>query len=193
VLTKALRARIDARAMGEHDVQKEGLLAALSARAGEISREQLDAERERLIGYQKADDARRGGDISPFLTWIAVYARDIENESDASAALAALSRLGGPVPEYVRSVQYIPQLGATYAFAGRGTDAIPLLKRVQRSCSELHDVITHTHGWYALGLAREQAGDTAGACVAYQKVLDRWGVPKPPSITADGARRRMRR
>ena len=41
-------------------------------------------------------------------------------------------------------------------------------------------------------MARESAGDPAGACLAYQRVLDRWGSATPRSTTADLARARMR-
>jgi eukaryotic-like serine/threonine-protein kinase len=53
--------------------------------------------------------------------------------------------------------------------------------------------IDHVHGIFALGEAREHAGDVAGARAAYEEVLRRWGKAKPRSVTADKARARLAR
>jgi serine/threonine-protein kinase len=59
-------------------------------------------------------------------------------------------------------------------------------------CRALEFPVEHTqaHAW--LGQAREAKGDKAGACAAYQGVLERWGRAKPRSVTAEMATKRAK-
>jgi serine/threonine-protein kinase len=190
-LAKMVRAKLASSGMGEPDVPVEGKLATLFRRAGGMTRDQLHIEQQRLIGYQNEADEHRGGKTDPFRTWGWIYAGDIEDEGDAADALAALTKAGGVDPKFSNNPFFSQGLGAMYAFAGHGAEAIPYLEKAGASCYQLDEVMDLTHDSYALGVAREQTGDLPGARAAYQRVLDRWGGAKPRSVTADKARTRL--
>jgi eukaryotic-like serine/threonine-protein kinase len=58
------------------------------------------------------------------------------------------------------------------------------------ACHPLVDPFAFVRAGLALGQELEAKGDKAGACGAYQKVLERWGQAKPRSVTAEKARQR---
>jgi serine/threonine-protein kinase len=89
-------------------------------------------------------------------------------------------------------------VGHVLLLAGRAREALPWLEAAAHACQPMVTESENSYtAWivpaaYELGLAREAAGDRAGACAAYEQVLDRWGEAVPRSTTADAARRRMR-
>ncbi|MEP7122851.1 MAG: protein kinase [Byssovorax sp.] len=96
------------------------------------------------------------------------------------------------LPAFRPKTLAVADVGHALLLAGRTAEAIPRLEEATRSCRALEHPVLHTraHDW--LGTAREAIGDRAGACAAYQVVLDRWGAARPRSITADHARERSR-
>ncbi|WP_394835934.1 protein kinase [Pendulispora rubella] len=78
--------------------------------------------------------------------------------------------------------------GRIALMAGQPNVAVELLEASTRRCRDLGRPFVYTQGKLWLGLAKERAGDKAGACEAYGVVLQRWGNAKPRSKTADEAR-----
>ncbi|WP_394844237.1 protein kinase [Pendulispora brunnea] len=80
--------------------------------------------------------------------------------------------------------------GRVAMMAGEYKQAIALLEPATKSCDSLEEPFTTTRAHLWLGQAKEEAGDTPGACAAYGEVLRRWADAKPRSITAEVAKRR---
>jgi eukaryotic-like serine/threonine-protein kinase len=113
----------------------------------------------------------------------------LETPEEANEALSALSALPRWATDPAKLNSF--SLGEMYMLAGRTDDALPFLRREERSCYAL-GTLTHNRNSYYLGLALEQKGDKSGACNAYAAVLKRWGHAKPRSVTAEKARDRAR-
>jgi hypothetical protein len=83
--------------------------------------------------------------------------------------------------------------GKVLYLAGRAAEAIPRLRAGVADCRVLWHPFAHVESAFFLGRALEDGGDKAGACVAYARVLDRWGSATPRSRTASAARQRSSR
>jgi predicted Zn-dependent protease len=187
-LLSALRSRRIASGIGEYNFPAESAIAIFSMRAGLLTRNQWRAERQRLVALQAEADTRRGGTEDPLEVWGNAYWVAPESADEAADALENLPRLGGVGETLVAGNKFPRQFGMTYAFAGRGAEAIPLLDRLTRDCRQYSSGMWFPVYWHALALAKEQTGDLAGAKVAYDRVLASWGNAKPRSVTADKAR-----
>jgi hypothetical protein len=53
-------------------------------------------------------------------------------------------------------------------------------------------VFSRVHARFDLAEALAQKGDVKGACERLGKVVDQWGTAKPPSVTAEKAKARMK-
>jgi eukaryotic-like serine/threonine-protein kinase len=150
---------------------------------GKISKEQFESLRKRwLTASVEGDDAPVGA------SWVFAYAAPAETEADARSALVALPP--DTDLERARFFNVDAHVGKVYLLAGRQDEAVRWLQRSAASCWVLRDVLAHTRGLLFLGQALEAKGDTAGACAAYGRVVDRWGNAKPRSITAEKAKAR---
>jgi hypothetical protein len=118
----------------------------------------------------------------------------VQNRAQAEAAVAVMPPsvldgislgLGRPPIPGTRAFA-----GRALLLAGRAKDAAPLLQADARACQRFVDPYLNTRAHLWLGDALRETGDMAGACRAYREVIDRWGASKPPSFTADEARKR---
>jgi tetratricopeptide (TPR) repeat protein len=80
-------------------------------------------------------------------------------------------------------------LGTVLLRAGRAAEAVPFLERAAHRCDGFLAPVAQVRATAQLGRALEVTGDRAGACAAYQRVLDRWGATAR-SVTARDARLR---
>jgi serine/threonine-protein kinase len=151
---------------------------------GKITKEQLESFRNRwLTAAVEGDDAPVGA------SWVYAYAAPAETEADARSALDALP----PDTDLERARFFFSvdaYVGKVYLLAGRPDEALRWLQRSAASCVAPRNVLAHTRALFFLGQALEAKGDAAGACVAYGRVVDRWGNAKPRSITAEKAKAR---
>jgi tetratricopeptide (TPR) repeat protein len=126
--------------------------------------------------------------------WVTYYATPATTRAEAEAALG---RRGDfvPVPDFP-SARDSGAVGHVLLLAGRGGEALRWLELAAHTCQPVVRETSNSyvpailHAAYELGLARESTGDKAGACVAYQQVLDRWGKAVPRSTLAEAARGR---
>ena len=147
------------------------------------------AEEQRLLRKEWIDEySETSGDVSVDV-WLGAFA------IPASTAEAAREALGAMPPDATAKrvrlsyEQYdLGALGKTLLLAGRVDEALPFVELAAASCGALNAPIDHTMALYRLGLAREAKKDTSGACVAYARVLERWGKARPRSVTAERAR-----
>jgi serine/threonine-protein kinase len=123
--------------------------------------------------------------------WIHLYASSVDSADDARAAMAALPRFQ-PLPPYKPQVPADAYIGKALFLGGRTEEAMPYLERGAKACYAMRFPIVHTQAQYWLARARESKGDVAGACAAYDKVIERWGAAKPRSLTAEKSRDRQR-
>lgn len=133
-------------------------------------------------------EAWRGRGLTPDARelWARSHAGPARGAEDARAALAALSPLGPP-RRFV--VGRLPGVDAArvYLLAGRAEEAIPLLREATASCLATSEPVRFVQAHALLGRALEALGDTAGACAAYDAVMERWGKARPRSVTAEEA------
>jgi hypothetical protein len=160
-------------------------LWAFERRAGLISPQELAQRRDAWIRAWRPKTA-------PFyrgFLWLQAYAETVETPDEARAALEVLPEFGG-VPPFRRYTGV--SVGRVYWLAGRTDEAIPLLEAEAHACAGVRWPVEHVLASYVLGRALEDKGDVTGACAAFRAVLERWGHPKPRSVTAEDARRRFR-
>ncbi len=166
----------DELAIGEDPVPV--MLASL-VRAGALSQADFERQREAwTVGWEKR--------TSPFFRsylWFQEYGVTVETRAEAEQALLALPRFA-PLPRAHRGTMALAQLGETQFLAGHADDARSLLESGAKVCRSLEEPIAHTRAQLFLALAREQAGDRAGACAAYGVVLERWGAAKSSRTAA---------
>jgi serine/threonine-protein kinase len=152
---------------------------------GRVSKEQFEAYRKRwLTASVEGDDAPAGA------SWVHAYAGPAETEAEARDALDAL-----PPDTDLERARYFnvdAQIGKVYLLAGRRDEALRWLERSAAGCLGFRDVLSHTRALLLLGQALEAEGDGARACLAYARVVDRWGNAKPRSVTAEKAKERLR-
>ena len=101
----------------------------------------------------------------------------------------------GPVallPSFTSGSKSTESLARTGQALEAELEALPALTRAATSCYALRFPVEQMRAVRDLGVAREATGDRAGACEAWQRVLDRWGRATPRSVTAEDARARMR-
>ena len=155
---------------------------------GKLSAQEASERREAWLRAWAA----RAIPFSQRYLWLHAHAALVDDEDDAREALATLPQ-GGIPPFYPLS--YPPPdagLGKMYLLLGRASEALPYLRRAAEGCNGLEGPLTFVRAAIPLGQALEKTDDRAGACRAYQSVLDRWGKAKPRSVTAEEARRRSK-
>ncbi len=118
--------------------------------------------------------------------WVYAYALPAETPEEAREAVAALPKYA-PLPSFLPQSLGVAHIGEAYLRAGRVDDALPYLKKGAASCAALYRPSVHTRVHLSLGDALAAKGDKAGACVAYQVVVDRWGRDHR-SVSAQSAR-----
>jgi serine/threonine-protein kinase len=158
-------------------------LLAVGRRVGWLRPADFEARRK---AWADAWAARVPKEFLPFV-WLQGYADIAENADDAARALQELPTYGPP-PEYTYFVLGDASLGATYFLAGEIDDALPRLRRAERSCRAVEAPFAHTRANLWLGRALASIGARDEACTAYAVVLARWGSARPRSMTADAAR-----
>jgi len=165
----------------------------LSAFIAHLAPGDFEAKRRALADAWLSVGAYRG------MVWVYAFAAPASTPEEARAALDAMPAYE-PITSYVSSLWIlfgdlgIPDaaIGHVYLLAGKPTEALPYLKRAVAACMDFDAVYEHTRAALDLGQALEATGDKPGACVAYKRVLDRWGNAKPRSVTADLARTRVK-
>jgi serine/threonine protein kinase/tetratricopeptide (TPR) repeat protein len=161
------------------------LLAALRG-AGKISRETFVSRRDQ---WAREWERRIAPPFRNYI-WLHGYAATVSTLEDARDALSALTRYE-PIPPYRIETLADAGVGFTYFLAGHTDEALNWLEQATRSCRALTFPVEYIRAHYWLGQAREARGDKPAACVAYQKVLERWGEAKPRSVTTDKSRERL--
>jgi Tfp pilus assembly protein PilF len=174
------------------DDPKPTLLVA-AARAG--LRSDADLARERATWL--AEWGKRLGPSAGEELWVEGWARAARKPKEVRAAALAMPESAAQRALSPGVQGWLSPFGFSVAYAGRVQlasghvrEAADTLGAVARSCSVLNDAIGHTRSKYWFGLASEKLGDRDAACASYAGVLARWGHAR--SITADGARARMR-
>jgi len=151
--------------------------------AGRLSAADFEARRaEWLIRHRDLAGSLRNE------IWLAAWARPATTPEAAAAALAAAP--AADLPSLVQGVADHAVLGTLLLRAGRAAEAVRFLERAALGCDGFLAPTAHVRAAVRLGQARELTGDRAGACAAYQGVLDRWGAGASPSATARDARLR---
>jgi serine/threonine-protein kinase len=154
---------------------------------GGLSTADIEARRAAWLDAWKA----RLTPVSRSYLWLYAYARAAYSPESARAALEARAAYD-PLPPYRPNAFVEADVGRVYLLAGQAREAVSWLERATRRCMVLLDPFEYVRAHLLLGQAREAAGDTPGACSAYQGVLDRWGQARPRSVTAERARERAR-
>jgi hypothetical protein len=130
--------------------------------------------------------------IAAPLVWLSYDASLAVTEAEAREALSSGfdARVGHAVPDVNA------QVGHLLLLARRFADAASRLELVAFDCAlfrwDNSYIPVMVRAAYDLGQAREGLGDADGACVAYRRVLDRWGGAVPRSTSAEAARARSR-
>ncbi len=160
-------------------------LLRIALRGGRLGRAEVEARRAAWLAAWKD----RVTPAARSYLWMYAYARVAETPEDARAALDVLPSYG-PLPPFRADTLVDVDVGRTYLLAGRAADAIPWLEHASHTCMVLWFPFEYVRAHLLLGQAREAQGDKAGACAAYELVVDRWGQAKPPSVTAAQAKER---
>jgi serine/threonine-protein kinase len=167
---------------------KTVLLLDVSRRAGLLSQGEFEGKREVwLRGVEKQYPA-----TSPGTPWFVAFAAVASTPEEARAALEQM-----PDPRVVAPFVWGmgsgwgAVMGRLYWLAGRPAEARPFLEEVANDCGTLLFPVRNTLASYQLGEVLSALGDKAGACGAYQVVVDRWGAAKE-SVTAKAAAARVK-
>jgi serine/threonine-protein kinase len=160
-------------------------LLRVARSAGALGRADVAARRDAWLEGWSA----RATPVSRSYLWLHGWAGTTLGPDEAKEALAARASFG-PLPPYRAQTMIDAAAGATFLLGGEIGEATRWLEEATRTCSTLSFPMEQTRAHLLLGKAREAAGDRAGACAAYRKVVDRWGRAKPRSVTADHARAR---
>jgi serine/threonine-protein kinase len=184
---RLVASRFFARRSGwEPDPRFEGataiLAGAIARSGGAYVREGERIRRERFAALAAPPEIA-------WYTWATIWSGEMGTREEAEHALAQMPEAGGP--QRFGGAASSP-LGHVYLLAGRLDDAIAWLQPAAASCDVLTEAVDAVHAHLWLGEAREQKGDTAGACTEYAAVLARWGSAKPRSVSADEARAHQR-
>jgi eukaryotic-like serine/threonine-protein kinase len=164
---------------------------ALLYRAGKLNEETYRARRDVWVKEQLERLRRQQAtESSPFQVWLDAYADPTRTREQARDALDAMAGFGA-IPPWTQRSLAPASIGKVYALVGRAEDALAMLRPATASCVVLTRPIAHTQTHYYLGMALETKGDVAGARLAYQKIIDRWGKAEPPSTTAQKAQERL--
>jgi serine/threonine-protein kinase len=123
--------------------------------------------------------------------WLIAYAGMVTTADEAKAALAVLPEFE-PLPQFRPQTSWYKDEGNTYLLAGDLSRALPLLERGAAACDGLVQPFARNRAQLVLGMAREQAGDRAGACTAYGTIMRRWAKAKPRSVTLEKATARAK-
>jgi serine/threonine-protein kinase len=158
------------------------VLLSLARRGGALSASAFAARRAEWV---RAWESKVPADTRSYV-WMHGFAAPTTTLDDARAALDALPRYA-PIPSFRPMTLVDAAIGTTFLLGGRDDEALTWLEGATRSCHALDFPFEHTRAHHALGLAREAKGDVAGACAAYQVVVDRWGKTRPRSVTAEKA------
>ena len=108
--------------------------------------------------------------------------------STLRAALAALPKFA-PLPPFLPQTLSVASIGQASLLAGDLDGALPYLRKASASCMAMYRPIANTRAYAGLGDVLLAKKDRAGACGAYQVVLDRWGNERR-SVTAQAVRAR---
>jgi hypothetical protein len=156
---------------------------------GLLGRDEFVKQRDAWYAQARAAEADRWSTWS----WALAFANFVETPAEAKDALAALplSKDGTPDFRLRKDVFSRAELGNVLLLSGHAADAIPNLENAANACNWLQWPVQHTRALLHLGQAREEVGDTSGACVAYRAVVARWGNA-PRSVTRDAAKARMK-
>jgi serine/threonine-protein kinase len=149
---------------------------------GKMAEEEYDRQRSAFIARAQA-----GKDGRP-LVWILAYAEAARTPEEAAEALSVLPSYGIPVFEAYGGAA----LGHVRALAGDWQGARDDLERAAHAAAFLENPYGPFRAMLELGRVLERAGDAAGACAQYKKILLNWGAAKPRSMTASQARERVR-
>jgi len=159
--------------------ESTGLLAGAIARSGgAYAREAERIRRERFA-------AVLGTTVHVWLEWATIWTGEVSSREEALEALANMPDASRP--RFPAGAEFAP-IGQAYLLAGRIDEAIAWLEPAAAACDVLREAFNAVHAHLWLAEAREQKGDTAGACTEYAAVLARWGAAKPRSVSADEAR-----
>ncbi len=124
--------------------------------------------------------------------WAADVAAPVSTPAEAVEALRTMPASLRPGAGGYRAPSHHTDAftGHALLLAGEIDAAIPFLRSTATSCGALSNPFVHTRASLWLGQALEQKSDVPGACAAYGVVLRRWGQTRPPSLTAEAARKR---
>jgi eukaryotic-like serine/threonine-protein kinase len=168
---------------------------ALALRAMRLHRALPEASLEKLRDRWRQELARYP-DSTAFWQWFRFDAAWALSPEEARSALA-MTAASEPWPASLDLDDHAI-LGHLLLLAERPAEAAAHLEQAALACVIYRTYTAYvptgfvTRAAFDLGKAREALGDAAGACDAYGRVMSRWGDAKPRSLTADGARARMK-
>lgn len=168
----------------------EPLLLAILLRNGRLS---PGAWREATERWER----EAGAKFSPLERWSLRWGAVVGPGLDATEAWQNLPQVDQQ--QALHSQVGLSQWGVLAGYEGRlhlahgdAARAASLLETVARACNGFASPFMGTRASLLLGKAKEQLGDRAAACAAYDVVLTRWGRAKPRSISAEEAARRKK-
>ncbi|WP_394834368.1 protein kinase [Pendulispora rubella] len=172
--------KYDARPTGTSSRTKIHLLT-FQYLAGGLSRDAFGEHRKTWLS-----EARSDVEVENLEQWMLAYGESAKTRDDANDALRIL-----PEDATEEGLDFSGRftVGRVYLLSGHAEKAIPFLDRAASACYAVIFPLEHTSANLHLGLAREQIGDVAAACAAYEVVLKRWGK-EPRSVSARRARER---
>lgn len=160
------------------------LMLGVLAHTGGLDAATFDRRRQ---DWLRAWEGKTSEAFGHFL-WVYAYAIPAETPEEARAALAALPKYA-PLPPFLPQTLSVANIGHASLLAGDLDGALPYLRKASTSCMAMYRPIANTRAYAGLGDALGAKKDRAGACAAYQIVLDRWGN-EHRSVTAQAVRTR---
>lgn len=85
-----------------------------------------------------------------------------------------------------------PLNGRALIAQGKIREGLEWIEKFANSCFDITSPFWYPKTLLWAGQAKEQLGETAGACEAYDKLVRRWGSPKTKSISAAEAHKRIK-
>jgi tetratricopeptide (TPR) repeat protein len=149
---------------------------------GLLSRAELVAERERAL-RRHARGTLLG---SPAMRWLQFFVDCSVDPATVEDAIEAESPEATAIDVVLLEAATQANLGQYFARAGRLEEARRWLASASRACSYA-DPLATIQAQLTLGEVEERLGNKDDACLAYGRVLERWGS-SPESRTAAAAR-----
>jgi serine/threonine-protein kinase len=164
---------------------------ALARESGGLS--DAEYQKQRAAWLSKVESMAAGAPSTVRrVAWLYAYG-SARTPGEAKEALAALERYPSMDALDVVSPFNAGVLGRVRLLAGDAAGAVPYLRRASTTCQMLNSFYAVLHARYDLANALvASGGDRDEARALYRGVVALWGQAKPRSLTAEGARAKLR-